>query len=278
MEFPGTRKKEKKERRRGAMKFLKSLCFVVLASGFVLGQSSSNTSSASTPSVADELKQLRAAIADQEKQIAHQQQQIQTLEQQLSQVKRVANNGEVSPQLIDAALHASTASANAAAPPASDAPPQEKPKESPLSFRIGGADFTPGGFVDFENVFRTTNTGNVAATSFGAIPFSNTVNGHLTEFRITGQYSRLNLRTHAKFGANDVTGYVEGDFNGNDAGNVFVGTNPHTARLRLYWLDLKRGKWEFLGGSAWGLLTPNRVGISPNPADLALTQSEDANV
>jgi hypothetical protein len=23
--------------------------------------------------------------------------------------------------------------------------------------------------------------------------------------------------------------------------------------LRLYWLDLKRGKWEFLGGQTWGL-------------------------
>ena len=260
------------------MKFLKSLCFVVLASGFVLGQSSSNTSSASTPSVADELKQLRAAIADQEKQIAHQQQQIQTLEQQLSQVKRVANNGEVSPQLIDAALHASTASANAAAPPASDAPPQEKPKESPLSFRIGGADFTPGGFVDFENIFRTTNTGNVSATNFGAIPYSNTVQGHLTEYRATGQYSRFNLKTHAIYGANDITGYLEFDFNGNDPGNVFVTSNSHTDRLRLYWLDLKRGKWEFLGGQTWGLQTPNRVGVSPNPSDLSLGYHEDAGI
>src|SRR6266481_1657332 len=70
--------------------------------------------------------------------------------------------------------------------------------QSPLSFRIGGTEFTPGGFVDFENVFRTTNgtgaTGNPIATSFGAIPFSNTVAGHLTEFRSTGQYSRYNLK------------------------------------------------------------------------------------
>jgi hypothetical protein len=29
-------------------------------------------------------------------------------------------------------------------------------KESPLSFRIGGTDFTPGGFLDFESIFRTT--------------------------------------------------------------------------------------------------------------------------
>jgi len=155
---------------------------------------------------------------------------------------------------------------------------QEKVPESPLSFRIGAAEFTPGGFVDFENIFRSTNTTNSSATSFGAIPFSNTVQGHLTEFRSTGQYSRLNIRVDTTFKENKVRAYVEGDFNGNSAPNVFVSTNPHTARLRLYWLDLRRHQWEFLGGSSWGLMTPNRVGVSPMPADLALGLGEDANV
>jgi hypothetical protein len=102
------------------------------------------------------------------------------------------------------------------------------------------------------------------------------VAGHLTEYRATGQYSRFHIKTHAKYGQNDITGYVEFDFNGNDAANVFVSANAHTDRLRLYWLDLKRGKWEFLGGQTWGLQTPNRVGVSPNPADLALTYGEDS--
>jgi len=144
------------------------------------------------------------------------------------------------------------------------------------SFKIGAADFTPGGFVDFENVFRTTNTGNVTATAFWAIPFNNVAAAHLTEYRATAQYSRFNIKTHAKYGQNDITGYLEFDFNGNDAGNVFVSANGHTDRVRLYWLDLKRGKWEFLGGQTWGLQTPNRVGVSPNPADLAITYGEDS--
>ncbi|HZU30876.1 MAG TPA: hypothetical protein VFB79_07155, partial [Candidatus Angelobacter sp.] len=145
-----------------------------------------------------------------------------------------------------------------------------------LSFRIGNTDFTPGGFVDFENVFRTTNTGASITTPFGTIPFSNTVQGHLTEFRSTGQYSRYNLKISGKYGENRVTGYIEGDFNGNDAANVFVTSNPHTNRLRLYWMDLRRGNWEFLGGQTWGLQTPNRVGLSPNPADVFVTIGEDA--
>jgi hypothetical protein len=214
---------------------------------------------------------LREAISEQQKQISQQQQQIQTLEQQLQ------SKTSGTPHVADAALR--TAPVPVAATVVQET---EKPKESPLSFRIGGTDFTPGGFVDFENVFRTTNatgaTGNPIATSFGGFPFSNTVAGHLTEFRSTGQYSRYNLKISGKYGANNVVGYIEGDFNGNDAANVFVTANGHTNRLRVYWLDLKRGNWEFLGGSTWGLETPNRTGLSPMPSDLALGLGEDANV
>jgi len=245
------------------MKLLRSVFFVMLMAGLMLGQSSppaTNPSPDATSKISDQIKSLQDAITQQQK-------QIEMLQQQLAEQK------DAQAKMVNATYTAPTAAAAAAA---SDV--QEPPKESPLSFRIGGAEFTPGGFVDFENVFRSTNTGNVASTNFGAIPFSNTVQGHLTEYRSTGQYSRLSMRIDTTFKENKVRAYIEGDLNGNDAANVFVTTNPHTARLRLYWLDLKRGKWEFLGGQAWGLLTPNRTGLSPMPSDLALTISEDANI
>jgi hypothetical protein len=248
------------------MKLFRLIFFVLLLSSLMLGQSSSpgaSSPSNTTAQIADQIKSLQDAMA-------LQQRQIELLQQQLAEQK-------------DAQARVVNATYTTPAPPPASAlasDTQEIPKESPLSFRIGGADFTPGGFVDFENVFRSTNTGNVATTNFGAIPFSNSATGagHLTEFRTTGQYSRMNLKINSKFGANDVTGFIESDFNGNDAGNVFVQTNPHTFRLRLFWLDLKRGRWEFLGGQSWGLLTPNRTGISPMPSDLALTIGEDSNL
>ncbi len=245
------------------MRLLQRMCFALLASGLAMGQAANS----SAGSVADELKALRDALTEQQKQIAQQQEKIQTLEQ------RLANQTSGTPHVADAALHTGAPSTNT-----NVVQETEKPKESPLSFRIGGTEFTPGGFVDFENIFRSTNTGNTTATTFGGIPFSNQVAGHLTEYRATGQYSRYNLKITGKYGANNVTGYLEGDFNGNDAANVFVTSNPHTNRVRLYWLDLKRGTWEFLAGQSWGLETPNRKGLSPNPADLMLTIGEDANV
>src|SRR5579859_939252 len=258
------------------MKLLKVMCCALLAPGLMFGQTgATNTSS----NVTDEIQKLREAVAEQQKQIAQQQQELEKLRQQMGTKQDAsAKSGDVAPRVIDASLH-NTSATNSAAKTASDAPIQEdQPKESPLSFRIGGAQFTPGGFVDFENIFRSTNTGNVVGTNFNAIPFNNTVQGHLTEFRSTGQFSRLSLKVTDKFGDNDVTGYAEMDFNGNDAANVFVTANGHTNRLRLYWLDLKRGKWEFTGGQAWSWLTPNRNGIGPLTSDLFVTQNEDANI
>src|SRR5215468_1625938 len=256
------------------MKVLWRLCCVILSSSLMLAQS--NTSPGTSQStVTDQINALRETLAEQQKRIAAQQQQIQNLQQQIA-ARNDGSGATISPRLVSTSL-SSTSANNSAAQLASDLPPQEKPKESPLSFRIGAADFTPGGYVDFENVFRSTNTGNVAGTNFWAIPFSNTVQGHLTEFRSTGQYSRFNLKTSAKYGKNDITGFIEFDFNGNDPGNVFVTSNSHTDRLRHFWLDLKRGKWEFVGGQAWGLLTANRIGVSPVSGDVFTTFNEDAN-
>lgn len=149
-------------------------------------------------------------------------------------------------------------------------------KESPLSFRIGGADFTPGGFLDFTTIFRTENVGTLG-TSFYNIPFSNAAQGHMTETRMTAQNSRLSLKAHSAFGKNDVTGYVEVDFLGNDGSNIEVTSNSHTLRQRLYFVDVRREKWEFAGGQMWGWLTPNRVGVSSMTAEVFYGLDEDFN-
>src|SRR6266481_8517469 len=95
--------------------------------------------------------------------------------------------------------------------------------QSPLSFRIGGTEFTPGGFVDFENVFRTG---------------SGSPNPYIA-FKVNQAWGRWDCATNA---ANPQQACA----------NPFT-TSPHTERLRLYWLDLKRGKWESLSGQPWGV-------------------------
>ena len=264
------------------MKFLRALVFLALASNLIWSQSTAQSASPTAPSLADEVNQLREALAAQQKQISQQQQEIENLRQRVIQPQNVSASGDnATPRVIDAALHTSTANPEAVitVQGAGYGGEEKKSEEkSPLSFRIGNTEFTPGGFLDFENVFRTKNSGSVVTTSFGTIPFDNTANSRLSEFRVTGQYSRLSLKVSGKFGENEILGYAEADFNGNDAGNVFVTSNPHTNRARVYFGDFKRHNFEFLGGQAWGWLTPNRVGLGSMNADLMLPNNEDANI
>jgi len=152
---------------------------------------------------------------------------------------------------------------------------QEKP--SPLSFRIGTAQVTPFGFVDFTTVIRDKNMGSGIGSNFGAVPFSNTVNGNLREFRFSSQNSRLGLHVEAKIHGMDLLGYVETDFLGLAPTNVAVTSNSDTQRLRLMWVDLRKKKLEVLAGQSWSLLTPNRKGLSPLPGDIFFGQGVDTN-
>ena len=71
---------------------------------------------------------------------------------------------------------------------------------------------------------------------------------------------------------------MEADFLGTPAStNIAVTNNAQLLRNRLYWVDLRKGGWEILGGQTWSLITPGRVGISPLPADVFYTQDMDVN-
>jgi len=168
--------------------------------------------------------------------------------------------------------------APAPAPGVVAAPPPliaASPGGSPFAFRVGNVNFQVGGFIDFETIIRSSNTGSTTATNFGAIPFSNTVSGHQRDLRLTAQNTQLSLKATSSFWGNDVTGYTEMDFNGNDAGNVFVNTNSHTARLRLAYMDVMRGPFELQAGQLYSWVTPNRVGLSADPHDVFTTYNFD---
>jgi len=245
-------------------------------------------SSAGNMNLAAEVNALREALQETQKQVADQQREIETLKAQPKSGQATSSANRLSP------MEGETSPPNSASPSLQPASAysatiiaqqpiqqnQEKAKsEEPLgSIKIGDAILTLGGFVDFENIFRTTNTQSNIATNFGGIPYNNTAQGRVTELRTTAQFSRLNVKITESFHGNDITGYVEGDFSGNDAPGVYQSVNPHTNRLRLYFVDLKRGKWEFLAGQTWSWLTPNRNGIGPMPPDLAITYNEDQNL
>jgi hypothetical protein len=169
-------------------------------------------------------------------------------------------------------------------PPSAVPPPPQTSDNavtSPLQFKLGDAYFTPVGFMDMTTVSRSTNPGTGIGTNFGSIPYGNTQAGSLTETRLSPQNSRIGMRIDAMYRNWKILGYWESDFLGQTAsppnGSLAVSSNPYVFRMRLYWVDLRKGKFEFLAGQSWSLMTPNRAGISPLPGDIFYSQDMDVN-
>ena len=258
---------------------------------------SSNPASDATPALKEQLARQQARIDQLER-------TLETLTRRLDQLvdaqrtssatpsdeSPVASTIPIAPAGVLRAKEGSAVDlvASAVAPPlVSPAPVRpetelSKPKSSPLSFQIGDAEFAPGGFMDFTTVFRSADLGSGVATAFGSIPYSviggaPNPAGRMTEVRSMAQNSRISMKISSQVGGNKVTGYIEGDFAGNNPTSLFMTSNSSTFRLRHYWAQVMRGKFELLGGQAWTLMTPGRTGISPISTDLFISQVQDSN-
>ena len=256
---------------------------------------SSGTAAPVTTSSNSEMDQLKRMLLDQQR-------QIDELRRALAERKQ----GAASPAETNAAAvgvpepHPSlgeVASTRPVVPPAPPAPPvwtfnpaaalPPVPQagggdvSSPLQLKIGDAFITPVGFMDMTSVTRSTNPGSGIGTNFGGIPYGNVQLGSLSETRLSPQNSRLGMRIDAMVKDMKVLGYWESDFLGQlgnpPNGGLAVTSNPYVFRLRLYWVDVTKGKFEFLAGQSWSMMTPNRKGISPLPGDIFYSQDVDVN-
>jgi hypothetical protein len=283
----------------------KTLGTVILCSAILLGTSlfgpASAFGQASAPAAADnDVATLKAQLAEQQKQIDALK---SAMEEQKKLIERAASAAaSVQPGQDTFALPRNKALGEVASttpiiPPVSPvvAPtttnrgqasggggnPCEAgvdPNAVPPYLRLGSVCITPVGFVDATFVWRDKNAASGIGTNFGSVPYNNVATGKLSESRFSIQNSRLGLRVDGDWKGTHFIGYNEFDFLGTSAGlNLNTTNGAVVPRLRLYWVDARKGGWEFLAGQSWSMLTPNRVGISPLPADLFYSQVMDVN-
>jgi hypothetical protein len=177
----------------------------------------------------------------------------------------------------------STASASPAAPSPSPAyyPPVQSDNSnasSPLQLLLGNVSIMPVGFMDLTAVWRDKDAGSSIGSNFGSVPYNNATAGKLSEFRFSPQNSRIGFRIDGDWKGAHFIGYNEFDFLGTSGSNALGVTNgAFVPRIRLYWVDVRKGPVEFLAGQSWSMLTPNRKGISPLPGDIFNSQAMDVN-
>ena len=229
-----------------------------------------------------------------------QQQQIETLRKTLEEQQRMleALTAKPAPAAAPVAQRATAPdrlvasgapmlvppSASAAPPSRLETPlpapaPQPAAGGAPLQIQLGNITIMPVGFMDATLVWRNEDAGSSLGSNFGSVPFSNSVpGGKLSEFRFTPQNSRIGFRIDGNWKGWHFLGYNEFDFlSSATATSAGVTNGAFVPRLRLYWANLRKDKFEFQAGQSWSMLTPNRKQISALPGDLFYSQVIDVN-
>ena len=272
----------------------------VLAIALTLGPASAADGPAAptTVTATDEVSRLKAQLAEQRKQLEQLTATMEAQQKLLESLSAKSDAPPVAPVRTNLGEVASlapmvpgrVAAIPAAMPsmPAPKAKPDSEPKNPceappdattvPPYLRLGGVCIMPVGFMDLTAIWRDKDAGSAIGSSFGSIPYANTVAGNLSEFRFSPQNSRIGFRIDGDWKGAHFMGYNEFDFLGTSASNGIGVTNgAFVPRIRLFWVDVRKGQWEFLGGQSWSMLTPNRKGISAIPGDLFYSQVIDVN-
>jgi hypothetical protein len=273
----------------------------ILLAGFgVNSLFAQNPATGAAEATASDLDSLKARISEQQAQIRKLQQAVEDQQKFLDRALQNTAASRPVAKTEDGTAVVETATTNAAGPvrlvpalggrpsslvnvqqPTSDAGhgnPCDEGNASPTFVRLGNTCIIPIGFMDLTGLWRDKNAGSSIGTSFGSVPYNNTTNAQNSEFRFSPQNSRIGFRVDGDWKGTHFIGYNEFDFLGTSgATNIGVTNGAFVPRLRLFWVDARKGKMEFLAGQSWSMLTPNRSGISALPGDLFYSQVIDVN-
>lgn len=222
--------------------------------------------SGNTTAMEQEVKELRAALAAQQKQIAEQQKRIDELAQRLTQNQprnAPPNFGEIASTtpMIPAAAVATSDLTTALPGPALPAPQAEADK-SPMSISYKGITITPGGFFAAETTWRQHGMTSDDNTPFNSIPYPGAGGYHLSEFYASGRQSRPIVTIEGKLPHAKFTGYAEMDFLSAAVTSNNNQSNSYTNRMRQLWAQVALDNgWSFTGGHMWSLITETKNGM-----------------
>ncbi|WP_408873484.1 hypothetical protein [Gluconobacter roseus] len=141
----------------------------------------------------------------------------------------------------------------------------------PPIFQIGNLTVRLGGFVDFSNIWRSSNMTSGPATAWNNFPYANSPNHGLSEERFSAQLTRFSTLLEANPTKSvRLQAYVESDFGGSGGTTNSVQINGYTPRLRQGYFTFTEKNWglHVLMGQAWSLTTNYAKGVIPRQEQL----------
>jgi uncharacterized coiled-coil protein SlyX len=215
-----------------------------------------------SPTMENELQQLRELLEAQSKQL---QEQNDALKEQRHEMEVMQNNLRAvnAPLVNEGALPASSVAAQPALSAGFVASPDED-KPDAYQIRFKGITITPGGFMAAEGVYRQRAITNDVNTDFKGIPFTGASTAHVNDLNFSGRQSQINARVQGKLADVKVGGYFEGDFLSAGVTSNNNQTNSYTFRQRQFWAQAAfESGWTITGGQMWSLVTETKKGTEP---------------
>jgi hypothetical protein len=230
-----------------------------------------------SPTVENELQQLRELLEAQSKQL---QEQNDALKEQRHEMEVMQQNLRAvnAPLVNEGALPASSVTAEPALSAGFVASPDED-KPDAYQIRFKGITITPGGFMAAEGVYRQRAITNDVNTDFKGIPFTGASNAHVNDLNFSGRQSQINFRVAGKLDDVKIGGYFEGDFLSAGVTSNNNQTNSYTFRQRQFWAQAAfESGWTITGGQMWSLVTETKKGTEPLTEARPMTIDAQYNV
>jgi hypothetical protein len=215
-----------------------------------------------SPTVENQLQQLRELLEAQSKQL---QEQNDALKEQRKEMEVMRANLKAvnAPLENEGALPASSLAAQPALSAGYVASPDED-KPDAYQIRFKGITITPGGFAAAEGVWRQRGIVNDVNTDFKSVPFSGASNARLNDLNFSGRQSQINVLIQGKLADVKIGSYFEGDFLSAGVTSNNNQTNSYTFRQRQFWAQAAfESGWTFTGGQMWSLVTETKKGTQP---------------
>ncbi len=218
------------------------------------------------------IEQQQAALQQVQQQLQQTQQQLQQTQQQLGMTTQTAKEAETKAATVDATnlqvqkvqadLSDVKAAANNADQNAKMAEKKVSELEHPLAIHYKGTTITPGGFLAAETVWRQHGTAMDINTGFNSINFPGADAYHQSEFFGSGRQSRLSLLVNGKLKATDLNAYYEMDWLGAGVTSNNNQSNSYVNRMRQLWGQAAMSNgFTFTGGQMWSLVTETKKGV-----------------
>ncbi|HEV2702816.1 MAG TPA: hypothetical protein VGV09_14390 [Steroidobacteraceae bacterium] len=130
-----------------------------------------------------------------------------------------------------------------------------------------------GGFSELATIYRNKDESADVGSSFSGVPFGNTEQSNLSEFRESARQSRLSILAQTQnMGGYKAETYIEMDFLGAAPTANSNESNSYQPRIRnFYGKFTSDSGWYLLAGQSWSLVTLNKKGMDPRDENVPLT-------